>query len=99
MTPAARRQKVGDRIVEALELIAQNLGIGNLKLETGTERSAAIRMYEARGYHRRARFGGYPDDPLSIFMSKTLTVGGYETGPRPDGQQAGMKRILEGEQP
>ena len=64
--------------IAALELIAQNLEIGNLKLEIGTERPAAIPMYERRGYHRSARFGGYPDDPLCIFMSKTLTAGGYE---------------------
>lgn len=72
VTPAARGQKVGGQIVQALESIAHGVAISELKLETGTERPAAIRMYERLGYRRCSRFGTYPEDPLSIYMSKVL---------------------------
>jgi putative acetyltransferase len=75
VTPGARGRKLGADIVRALEAVAANLGIGDLKLETGVHSPAAIATYERLGYRRRGRFGDYPDEPLSVFMEKRLGPG------------------------
>jgi putative acetyltransferase len=38
----------------------------------GCHEPEAIRCYEKAGYHRCGPFGKYAEDPLSIFMNKTL---------------------------
>ena len=48
------------------------IGLPALRLETGVRQPAALRLYERAGYARRGPFGGYPDDPLSVFMEKLL---------------------------
>jgi putative acetyltransferase len=69
--PEARGRGVGRAILAAIE---QALGgrVTTLRLETGVRQPAAIRLYEAAGFRRRGPFGGYRDDPLSIFMEKPL---------------------------
>jgi putative acetyltransferase len=32
-----------------------------------------VRLYERNGYRRRATFGGYPDNGLSVFYEKLLS--------------------------
>ena len=39
-------------------------------LETGPSQPEAIGLYERLGYRVRGPYGGYPDDPLSVFMEK-----------------------------
>jgi putative acetyltransferase len=70
--PALRGQRIGERLLEALEssLRAQHIALS--LLETGRDQRAAVRLYERCGYARRGAFGGYPDNGLSLFMSKTL---------------------------
>ena len=45
-----------------------------MRLETGIHQAEALGLYERAGYARRARYGDYPDDPLSVFMEKKLPV-------------------------
>jgi putative acetyltransferase len=75
LVPGARGRRLGERIVEALEEISRDLGLLDLKLETGVRSPAAIRTYERLGYRRCGRFGDYPDEPLSVFMEKRLQAG------------------------
>ena len=47
-------------------------GVRVLRLETGIQQSAAIRLYEAYGFRRRTAFPPYRDDPLSLYYEKSL---------------------------
>jgi putative acetyltransferase len=74
VVPEARGRRVGETIVLELESIAREMGLEDVKLETGIRSPAAIRLYERAGYERCERFGGYPDQPLSVFMAKKLSA-------------------------
>jgi putative acetyltransferase len=66
---------LGRQILERLEgLIASN-GLKVIRLETGVSQFPAIGLYQRFGYQVRGPFGDYPNDPLSIFMEKTLAEG------------------------
>lgn len=71
----ARGQGIGERIIAALETQARAQGIAHLRLETGDQQLAAIRLYTRLGFGRCARFGDYPDDPIHVFMEKHLPPG------------------------
>lgn len=47
-----------------------------VRLETGIHQTAAIRLYESSGFERRAAFGEYVEDPLSLFYEKRLDADG-----------------------
>lgn len=70
--PEARGRCVGELLLAELERRAQAEGVTVLRLETGVRQPAAIRLYERAGYVRRGPFGGYTDEPLSVFMEKRL---------------------------
>lgn len=70
--PALRGQRIGERMLAALEGSLCEQGLTRSLLETGEDQRAAVRLYERCGYARRAAFGGYPDNGLSIFMQKDL---------------------------
>ena len=70
--PALRGQRIGERLLDALESSLRARQIGLALLETGRDQREAVRLYERCGYARRASFGGYPDNGLSLFMSKAL---------------------------
>jgi putative acetyltransferase len=70
--PAARGQRIGERLLQTLEASLKEQGIALALLETGSDQREAVRLYERCGYTRRAAFGGYPDNGLSLFMSKVL---------------------------
>lgn len=70
--PEARGRGVGESLLSALERRARAEGVAALRLETGVRQPAALRLYGRAGYVRRGPFGGYPDDPLSVFMEKQL---------------------------
>jgi putative acetyltransferase len=70
--PAARRRGVGGGVLRALEEVARAEGIVTLRLETGPGQREAVALYRSFGYDERGPFGGYRDDPFSIFMEKCL---------------------------
>jgi putative acetyltransferase len=69
---ASRGQGVASGILALLESQARRSGCTLLKLETGPYQPEALAFYARNGYARRGPFGGYADDPLSVFMQKRL---------------------------
>ena len=67
-----RGQGVARVLMAELESRAFDAGFTVLRLETGIHQPEAMALYESLGYHLRTPFGGYVDDPLSVFMEKTL---------------------------
>ncbi len=41
-------------------------------LETGSDQTEALRLYQRAGYTLRGPFGAYPDNGLSVFFGKAL---------------------------
>ncbi|MGO4380273.1 GNAT family N-acetyltransferase [Pseudoduganella sp. RAF53_2] len=72
VSPAARGQGVARKLLGALEGEAQQRGVTQFMLETGPYQHEALALYERVGYARRGPYGGYPDDPLSVFMEKRV---------------------------
>jgi putative acetyltransferase len=70
--PASRGLRIGARLLQALEGVLRADGIQQALLETGAAQLEAVRLYERSGYRRRAAFGGYPDNGLSVFYEKSL---------------------------
>jgi len=70
--PSLRGQRVAARLAGVLEDSLRNQGITLAMLETGRDQHAALRLYQRCGYTRRAAFGGYPDNGLSLFFEKRL---------------------------
>lgn len=72
VTRPARGTKVADAIMDRLEAEARDLGLPVVRLETGQDSPAAIRLYERRGYRRIEAFGDYVENGSSVFMEKQL---------------------------
>ncbi|EJR0235419.1 GNAT family N-acetyltransferase [Enterobacter hormaechei] len=72
--PTHRGQRLGDKLLAALEDEALSRCCHTVRLETGIKQHAAIRLYQQCGYERRAAFAPYNEDPLSLFMEKTLVA-------------------------
>jgi putative acetyltransferase len=70
--PAARGQGVSRRLLAAIEAEARGQGLTLIRLETGIRQPEAIGLYEATGFRRIGPFGQYQEDPLSLFMEKSL---------------------------
>jgi putative acetyltransferase len=70
--PESRGRGIARQILEALESAAHLRDCQELMLETGPYQPAALAFYETSGYKRRGPFGAYTDDPLSVFMQKSL---------------------------
>ena len=68
----ARGRGVSKKIMARLEQNARQKKVTHIRLETGIHQTEAINLYARLGYQRRARFGDYPDDRLSVFMEKHL---------------------------
>lgn len=67
-----RGQGIADGLMTALlDHLSEN-GICVARLETGSRQVAAIRFYEKAGFVTRPPFGDYREDPLSVFMEKSL---------------------------
>ena len=62
----------GRKLLEHLVVFARMSGLSVLRLETGIHQPEAIGLYERLGFARRAPFGEYRDDPLSLFMEMRL---------------------------
>lgn len=70
--PAARGQGLARRLMDTLEQAALDAGCLLMVLETGPSQPEAIALYERNGFARCGPYGGYPDDPYSVFMRKPL---------------------------
>ena len=81
VSPAARGQGLAQRLLARLEAEAVARGCHLLRLETGPFQPEALGLYARCGYERRGPFGGYADDPLSVFMEKRLRVTALAAGP------------------
>jgi putative acetyltransferase len=62
----------GRKLLEHLVMFARMSGLSVLRLETGIHQPEAIGLYERLGFERRAPFGNYREDPLSLFMELRL---------------------------
>lgn len=70
--PASRGGGVGAALLARLEQQLACEGLQLALLETGAAQTAAVSLYERAGYRRRAAFGGYPENGLSLFYEKQL---------------------------
>ena len=68
----ARGKGAADALIEALETQARALSHSSIKLETGNLLTAAHRLYARHGFQTCDRFGDYPENDTSLFMSKDL---------------------------
>ncbi len=71
--PGNRGLGLGRRLMQTLEHATRDAGLALMRLETGVSQPEALSLFEAMGFSRRGPFGDYPvDDPLSVFMEKSL---------------------------
>ena len=75
VSPKARGQGVGEKIVGKLEAYLISQGVDLVKLETGIYQPEAIGLYKKLGYRECGVFGDYLDERHSVFMEKVL--GGF----------------------
>jgi putative acetyltransferase len=69
---AFRGQGLVQQLLDHLAAYARAHGILLLRLETGSDQLAAIRVYERYGFYRIAPFGSYRLDPLSLCYEMPL---------------------------
>ena len=84
--PRFRRTGLGRALVSALVMHARTAGYRSIRLETASFMSAAIRLYEAMGFVRRAPYYSIPEAflPITIFMEQDLAseeIGRAKRGP------------------
>jgi putative acetyltransferase len=72
VSPRSRGQGVAKKLLALLEAKAIGSGCKLLMLETGPYQPEALALYASVGFERRGSFGDYPNDPLSVFMQKTI---------------------------
>ncbi|MEH0022060.1 MAG: GNAT family acetyltransferase [Desulfobacter sp.] len=67
-----RKKGLGGILLKTLEHLAVARGCACVRLETGIHQAAALALYRKAGFVDIPAFADYPDDPLSVFMEKTL---------------------------
>ncbi len=72
VAPGNRGLGVGGRLLDALTVVARELGVRRLVLETGERQPEAVALYRRAGFEAIPCFGGYADAPLSLCMAKQL---------------------------
>lgn len=72
VAPAARCHGIAQQLLVRLETLLRGEGFTQALLETGEAQTQAVQLYRRCGYVRRAAFGGYPDNGLSLFLAKAL---------------------------
>ena len=70
--PVHRGKGLGKAMLNRLADCAKSREVGLLRLETGIYEVEAIGLYEGFGFRRRAPFGEYVEDPLSIYFEKRI---------------------------
>jgi putative acetyltransferase len=72
VSPEARGQRLGRRLLLEIERLAILHGARWLRLETGAKQPEALALYRSAGFVDTGPFGSYKADPLSLFMEKPL---------------------------
>jgi putative acetyltransferase len=72
--PPARGTGLGQEVIRHLEDTARELGLSQLKLETGSLLNEAQRLYHRQGFIVCGPFGDYQAAEFSVFMTKDLTM-------------------------
>ena len=72
--PAFRSRGLGKAILDHLAAYALERQAPVLRLETGIYQTEAIGLYERCGFARRAPFGEYKADPMSLYFEKVLGI-------------------------
>jgi GNAT superfamily N-acetyltransferase len=73
VSPPARGQGLGRRLLAALEAEARALGVRRLVLETGVRQAAALALYRATGFQPIPLFGEYClSSETSVCLGKDL---------------------------
>jgi DNA-binding transcriptional ArsR family regulator/GNAT superfamily N-acetyltransferase len=72
VSPLQRGNGYGRLIVQALEVRAQRIGYGVLRLETGDAQPEAIALYRSLGYSQIERYGPYRDLVRSVCFERVL---------------------------
>jgi putative acetyltransferase len=72
VVPEARGQRIGSRILDALEAVAKAENVRIIRLETGVRQPESLALYRRHGYTERGPFGSYQRDPLSTFFEKWI---------------------------
>ena len=70
--PEFRGKGLGKAMLHHLADYARDQGAAVLRLETGIYEVEAIGLYERFGFARRAPFGEYVEDPLSVYFEKKI---------------------------
>ena len=70
--PEFRGKGLGKAMLRWLSEYAQARKLGILRLETGIYEVEAIGLYTGFGFERRAPFGEYVEDPLSVYLEKRI---------------------------
>lgn len=71
---AGRGKGVASAVLNAIEAQARDLGLKDLKLETGDLLHAAHKLYAKHGFTICGPFGDYTENKSSVFMEKPLSV-------------------------
>ena len=71
---AGRGKGVASAVLNAIEAQARDLGLKDLKLETGDLLHAAHKLYAKHGFTICSPFGDYTENKSSVFMEKPLSV-------------------------
>jgi putative acetyltransferase len=69
-----RGKGLGKLMLGHLTLYALRSGVNVLRLETGIYEVEAIGLYERCGFERRAPFGEYVVDPMSVYFEKMIDM-------------------------
>jgi GNAT superfamily N-acetyltransferase len=72
VAPEARGRGVGRLVLEELEVVARQLGIRRLVLETGPRQPEALTLYRRAGFVEIPLFGEYVGAEFSVCMAKDL---------------------------
>lgn len=70
--PEFRGKGLGKAMLAHLASYARSKDLDLLRLETGIYEVEAIGLYQRFGFERRAPFGEYVEDPLSVYLEKRI---------------------------
>jgi putative acetyltransferase len=70
--PEFRGMGLGKAMLDTLAQYAQEHNVHVLRLETGNLQMEAIGLYESWGFKRCPPFGGYAEDPNSVYLERLL---------------------------